>query len=98
LPGVVAYRPCGRRLVQFGGPFAPDESYRELLESFTAFARADGMRVVAIQLQERDARRYAEAGYAVNQVGASYAVDLSDFTLRGSSGCATRFLDRFAPA
>jgi lysylphosphatidylglycerol synthetase-like protein (DUF2156 family) len=84
VPGVVVYRPCGHRLVQFGGPFAPDNSYRELLECFTAFARADGMNVVAIQLQQRDAVRYAEAGYAVNQVGASYAVDLSEFSLRGS--------------
>jgi lysylphosphatidylglycerol synthetase-like protein (DUF2156 family) len=84
VPGVVVYRPCGHHLVQFGGPFAPENSYRELLERFTAFARADGMRVVAIQLQRRDAEHYAEADYAVNQVGASYAVDLNAFTLRGS--------------
>jgi len=85
LDGVVVYRPCGSRLVQFGGPFAPRESYRELLERFVEFARADGMRIVAIQLQRADAIRYAEAGFAVNQVGASYAVDLSAFTLRGSA-------------
>jgi lysylphosphatidylglycerol synthetase-like protein (DUF2156 family) len=85
LDGVVVYRPCGRRLVQFGGPFAPEASYRELLERFIAFARSDGMRVVAIQLQQADAVRYADAGFTVNQVGASYAVDLSDFTLRGSA-------------
>lgn len=84
LAGVVVYRPCGSRLVQFGGPFAPQDTYRELLERFTAFARAEGKRVVAIQLQRRDAENYAEAGFTVNQVGASYAVDLGEFTLRGS--------------
>jgi lysylphosphatidylglycerol synthetase-like protein (DUF2156 family) len=83
--GVVVYRPCGGRLVQFGGPFAPDTSYRELLEKFVEFARAKEKRVVAIQLQRSDAIRYAEAGFAVNQVGASYAVDLSAFTMRGSA-------------
>ena len=83
--GVVVYRPCGRWLVQFGGPFAPTSSYRALLEQFLDFARAKGKRVVAIQLQRADAVAYAEAGFTVNQVGASYAVDLPAFTLRGSA-------------
>ncbi len=83
--GVIVYRPCGRWLVQFGGPFAPEPSYRELLERFFDFARTLGMRVVAIQLQAADAIRYAEAGCTVNQIGASYAVDLPAFTLRGSA-------------
>jgi lysylphosphatidylglycerol synthetase-like protein (DUF2156 family) len=85
LDGVVVYRQCGRWLVQLGGPFAPDASYRELLERFLDFARIRGKRVVAIQLQLADAARYADAGFAVNQVGASYAVDLAAFTLRGSA-------------
>jgi lysylphosphatidylglycerol synthetase-like protein (DUF2156 family) len=85
LDGVVVYRPCGARLVQFGGPFAAQDSYRELLEAFTAFARSEGKRVVAIQLQAADAVRYADAGFSVNQVGASYVVDLGKFTLRGTA-------------
>ena len=83
--GVVVYRPCGGWLVQFGGPFAPPGSYPELLEKFVAFARSEHKKVVAIQLQHADALRYAEAGFAVNQVGASYAVDLSAFSLKGSA-------------
>jgi lysylphosphatidylglycerol synthetase-like protein (DUF2156 family) len=82
--GVVVYRRSGRHLVQFGGPFAPAGAYRELLTRFTEFAAAHGRRVVAIQLQRADAVQYADAGFTVNQVGASYAVDLSRFTLRGS--------------
>lgn len=84
LDGVIAYRTSGRYLVQFGGPFAPAGSYGELLRRFVAFAADHRKRVVAIQLQRADAGRYADAGFAVNQVGASYAVDLSAFTLRGS--------------
>ncbi|MFI9206035.1 phosphatidylglycerol lysyltransferase domain-containing protein [Streptomyces sp. NPDC053048] len=83
-PGVVVYRPAGHHLIQFGGPFAPDESYEDLLLGFRAFAESQGRTVSSIQLQERDARVYARHGFTVNQVGASYAVDLNTFTLAGS--------------
>jgi len=86
-PGVVVYRVAGPYLVQFGGPFAPQESYEEVLEGFLAFAEREGRRVVGVQLQERDARVYARHGFTVNQIGASYAVDLADFSLQG-----TRFM------
>jgi lysylphosphatidylglycerol synthetase-like protein (DUF2156 family) len=86
-PGVIVYRPAGRYLVQFGGPFAPDESYVDLLTAFIEFAAGQGREVVAVQLQERDARVYATHGFTVNQIGASYVVDLDTFTLAG-----TRFM------
>ena len=82
--GVVAYRPAGRYLVQFGGPFAPDESYAELLQGFREFAREQGKTVVGIQLQTHDAEAYLKHGFTVNQVGASYAIDLSKFSLQGT--------------
>ena len=80
--GVVAYRESGRHLVQFGAPFGPDPA--ALLRRFAEFARRRGRRVVAVQLQESDVDTYASAGFTVNQIGASYAVDLAEFTLRGS--------------
>ena len=83
-PGVVVYRPAGRYLVQFGGPFAPEDAYLDLVHAFRDFAEHSGRTVAAIQLQERDARIYADSGWTVNQVGASYAVDLATFTLAGS--------------
>lgn len=86
-PGVIVYRRTGRFLVQFGGPFAPPESYRDLLTAFVAMAREEGLEVVAVQLQRADARAYATAGFTVNQIGASWAVGLADFSLRG-----TRFM------
>lgn len=84
LDGIVTYRPAGRYFVQFAGPFAPEDQYAALLEKFLAFARERRRRVLAIQLQQADAEIYAKHGFAVNQLGASYAVDLTKFTLRGS--------------
>jgi lysylphosphatidylglycerol synthetase-like protein (DUF2156 family) len=83
-PGVIVYRPTGQYLIQFAGPFAPEESYTDLARSFAAFARARGKKLTIIQLQERDARIYSSIGFTVNQVGASYAVDLQTFTLSGT--------------
>ncbi|BFV59183.1 DUF2156 domain-containing protein [Kitasatospora sp. CMC57] len=85
--GVVVYRRTGRHLVQFGGPFASAESYDTLLDGFTAFAREQELQLVSVQLQRSDADRYADRGFTVNQLGASWAVHLPDFTLRG-----TRFM------
>lgn len=87
LPGVVAYRPTSRYLVQFGGPFAPPAAYPDLLDRFRRYAVELGLPIVAVQLQERDARAYADHGFTVNQIGASYAVALDGFTLGG-----TRFM------
>ncbi|MEU4657101.1 DUF2156 domain-containing protein [Streptomyces sp. NPDC023723] len=79
--GACAYRKSGRYVLQFGGPFTAPEHRARLLEAFVAHA---GRRLVAIQLQRADAELYAAGGFTVNQIGASYAVDLSRFTLRGS--------------
>jgi lysylphosphatidylglycerol synthetase-like protein (DUF2156 family) len=83
-PGSITYRPAGRFLVQFAGPFAPEESYEELVDGFARFAAEQDKTVVVVQLQEYDARIYARKGWTVNQVGASYAVDLSTHTLAGT--------------
>ncbi|MGH3943106.1 MAG: bifunctional lysylphosphatidylglycerol flippase/synthetase MprF [Pseudonocardiaceae bacterium] len=82
--GVIAYRRCGRYLVQFGGAFAPPADYGQLLGRFYEHARARRRKVVAVQLQPHDLEYYAELGFTINQVGASYAVDLATCTLRGS--------------
>ncbi|MFF7249694.1 phosphatidylglycerol lysyltransferase domain-containing protein [Embleya sp. NPDC008237] len=83
-PGIIVYRSAGEYLVQFGGPFAPDESYVDLMRAFTEYTAARGRRQAIIQLQLHDARIHARHGYTVNQVGASYAVDLGGFTVAGT--------------
>ncbi|WP_306317500.1 MULTISPECIES: bifunctional lysylphosphatidylglycerol flippase/synthetase MprF [unclassified Streptomyces] len=82
--GVVVYRRAGRYLVQFGGVFAPKEQRAELLREFKGFAAKERRRITAIQLQTTDVELYEAEGFVVNQVGASYAVRLPEFSLRGS--------------
>jgi lysylphosphatidylglycerol synthetase-like protein (DUF2156 family) len=79
--GACAYRTSGRYVLQFGGPFTAPEHRARLLDAFVTHA---GRRLLAVQLQREDAELYAAHGFTVNQMGASYAVDLSRFTLRGS--------------
>lgn len=85
VPGVIVYRPTGRYLVQFGGPFAPKAARPALLRAFADLAAAQGREVVAIQLQGADAAEYLDEGFTVNQVGASYALRLDTFSLRGTA-------------
>ncbi len=81
--GTCVYRRSGRHLLQFAGPFAAEEQRADLLDAFAAQARP--RRLVAVQLQRADAELYGAHGFTVNQLGASYAVDLGRFTLRGSA-------------
>ncbi|WP_406398621.1 DUF2156 domain-containing protein [Streptomyces sp. NBC_00879] len=83
IEGFICYRPHGRRWIQFGGPFTDTPSRAELQSQFLEHAHRSGRRIVGVQLQRADAELCAELGLTVNQVGASYAVDLQDFSLRG---------------
>ncbi len=86
--GYIAYRLAGRRhAIQLCGPVAPASDRRPLLCSFLGWAAAERRRVTAVQLTRDDAELYAERGFTINQLGASYGVDLTRFTLRG-----TRFM------
>lgn len=84
-PGVIVYRPAGRYLVQFGGPFAPKEARSALLRAFIDFAAEQGREIVAVQLQAPDADEYMAEGFTINQMGASYALRLDTFSLRGTA-------------
>jgi lysylphosphatidylglycerol synthetase-like protein (DUF2156 family) len=85
VPGVIVYRPAGRYLVQFGGPFAPRPARPRLLRAFLDLAAGQDREIVAIQLQGADAAEYLDEGFTVNQIGASYALRLDTFSLRGTA-------------
>jgi len=85
VPGVIVYRPTGRYLVQFAGPFAPKEARPRLLRAFLDLAAGQDREIVAIQLQAADAAEYLDEGFTVNQIGASYALRLDTFSLRGTA-------------
>src|SRR5205823_8302732 len=81
-PGVIVYRPAGRYLVQFGGPFAPGQARPRLLRALLDLAAEQDREVVAVQLQGADATEYLAEGFTINQMGASYALRLDTFSLR----------------
>lgn len=84
-PGVIVYRPTGRYLVQFGGPFAPKEARPALLQAFIDFAAMQDREIVSVQLQAPDADEYLAEGFTVDQMGASFALRLDTFSLRGTA-------------
>ncbi|WP_280275897.1 DUF2156 domain-containing protein [Nocardia wallacei] len=89
--GLIAYRPQGRCWIQFTGAVGSDETARrELDAAFLAAAAREHKRVIAVQLSKSDAERAADAGWVVNQLGSSYGIDLSAFTLRGQKFVKTR--------
>lgn len=81
--GFVCYRAHGKRWIQFGGPFCSAPDRVTLQSRFLDRAHSAGRRVVGVQLQRADAELLAGLGLTVNQVGASYAVELAGFNLRG---------------
>ncbi|MFI9504568.1 bifunctional lysylphosphatidylglycerol flippase/synthetase MprF [Nocardia sp. NPDC052566] len=90
IDGFVCYRAVGKYWVQFGGPFAAAPDRPALLRRFLDEARARRRRVLAVQVQQADARIYAELGMRVNQAGASYAVDLATMSLKGKKFVSLR--------
>ncbi|MEU9990152.1 DUF2156 domain-containing protein [Streptomyces sp. NPDC007971] len=86
VPGIVAHRRCGRHVVQFGGPFAAQGDRGALLDEFLDRVVAGGprpSRLTAAQIRSADVPLYESRGFTVNQIGTSYSIDLSAFTLRG---------------
>lgn len=90
IDGFVCYRPHGRRWLQFGGPFTAAEHRHELQARFLDRAHAERFKVIGVQLQRPDAEIFAESGCVVNQVGASYAMDLKSFSLKGKHSLKLR--------
>lgn len=89
--GLIAYRPAGRKhLVQLTGPCAAEADQAALTAAFREFAAGQGRRITAVQLLREEAAACAELGYAVNQLGASFSIDLAEFTLRGGKLAETR--------
>lgn len=83
IDGFVAYRRTGRTRVQFGGVVAAAEQRGRLLQAFLADTRAAGERTLAVQLTPADVPLFGRHGYRINQLGSSYALDLSLYSLAG---------------
>jgi lysylphosphatidylglycerol synthetase-like protein (DUF2156 family) len=82
--GLIAYRPEAGHLIQLCGPIAAPDQREALLRSFLDWAHLHGKRVVAVQVPRADIEMYRDNGFAVNQFGSSFSVDLEQFTLKGT--------------
>lgn len=86
VPGLIAHRPGRHQVVQFAGPFAAPDSRGRLLDEFLFQLHAGRFHkplLTAVQLHRGDIPLYEERGFAVNQVGSTYGIDLGRFSLRG---------------
>jgi lysylphosphatidylglycerol synthetase-like protein (DUF2156 family) len=83
LDGAIFYREIGKYWIQLGGVFSEFESQPVVLRAFVDHARSRKKELVAMQLLAQDAQIYVDQGFHVNQLGSSYAVDLSDYSLKG---------------
>ncbi|MFI8091995.1 phosphatidylglycerol lysyltransferase domain-containing protein [Streptomyces sp. NPDC086080] len=82
VPGTVAYRPGRRHHIQFAAPFAPPSARGDLLDDYLRHL-GRGTVLTAVQLRQEDLPLYERRGFAANQIGSSYGIDLGRFTLRG---------------
>lgn len=85
VPGVIPYRRRGGTVFVFGGPFAPAEHRAALLADFQKRVVTGRQRLVAVQVRAADLDLFAGADWTVNQLGSSYSVDLTRFSLKGKS-------------
>jgi lysylphosphatidylglycerol synthetase-like protein (DUF2156 family) len=83
--GFVAYRRHGRYRLSLAGVQAPAEAREGLLRAFLDDARAQGERVVAVQVRRDQVGLFRSLGLAASQLGTSYAIDLEGFSLAGGA-------------
>lgn len=88
VPGLVAFRPGYPQHIQFAGPFAAPANRGRLLDEYLHMLGHGPGRpksLTAVQLRSHDIAVYADRGFVINQLGVSYGIDLSRFTLRGKA-------------
>jgi lysylphosphatidylglycerol synthetase-like protein (DUF2156 family) len=84
VPGFVAFREQGRHMICLGGVHAPAEFRPSLLDALLKSARAQRRGVVVVQVPQDQVPLFRAHGFAVNSMGASFAVELAKFSLAGS--------------
>jgi lysylphosphatidylglycerol synthetase-like protein (DUF2156 family) len=82
--GFIAYREQGKHFWMFGGVHAAAADAETLLSAFLRFAEASDKRVAAVQVRAHQVDLFARHGFAVNQMGTTFAVALDGYSLAGS--------------
>lgn len=85
VPGLIAYRPAGKKhVVMAAGLCAQNEHKEELVREFLSWNKMKGRKAIAIQMLRNDAEVLARQGFTVNQIGTSYSLSLNDFKIAGT--------------
>jgi len=82
--GFIAYREQGKHWVLFGGVNAHPDQQGPLLDAFIEAARQKRRHFVAVQVREHQIDLFRKRGATVNQLGASFAITLADYTYVGT--------------
>ncbi|GHC90871.1 bifunctional lysylphosphatidylglycerol flippase/synthetase MprF [Streptomyces flavofungini] len=83
--GFLAYRMSGRRnLIGLCGPICDPGDRQQMIAELVEFARHERRHVMAVQISREEAEIYAKMGFIINQIGASFSLDITDYTLRGN--------------
>lgn len=83
--GFVAYRRQGRHLVALGGVHALPGAQGPLLDRFIAHAASERRRPLFVQVRESQVPLFLARGFTVNQLGTSFTLALSRFSLGGTA-------------
>lgn len=83
ITGFIAYREQGKHYWMFGGVHAAPEDAAQLLDEFVRFAALAEKRVAAVQVRSAQVALFASRGFAVNQMGSTFALKLEGYSFAG---------------
>lgn len=85
--GFIAYR--DRKGCRFGvaGINSPNQDKAKLFSAFLTEARQQKKHVIMVQCLSEDVKHLQRHGFVINQLGSSYAIELKDYSIKG-----TRFI------
>lgn len=88
--GFISYAEHGRYWVALGGVFAAADAAAALLAAFRAAAAAAGRHCLFVQVPQAQVALFAAQGATVNQLGSTFALSLTGYSLKGTAKIALR--------
>jgi len=85
IDGFIAYRFSGKRyIVLVSGIHSSLEDKEDLLKQFILWANQISRIIVAVQINCEDALLFSRHGFKINQLGASFTLNLENYSLSGT--------------
>jgi lysylphosphatidylglycerol synthetase-like protein (DUF2156 family) len=90
LDGFVSYRKQGKFRIALGGVHCLPSVSEALLTAFLTDTKTANSKVLFVQVPQHQVALFVAAGAVVNRLGATFALDLRDYSLRGTPKIALR--------